>query len=188
MAFRKTVNGMALGQLLSLSLSSNEHFAAPATRSPTSRPSASLSKNLNYLLSAAVVSPRFRCLLLSDPVAALAAGYNGEKFQLTPAEYAAVTSLRVSTVRDFAAQLLRVLQCASEDAALYDTKPQSDLHFAEMATQSLDSTDEKPALLSRKQEADNSHSRHSAPSRHVRRSVAASDGHRGGHSAQGYGS
>ena len=185
MAFRKTVNGMALGQILSHSLSGNEHFSTPAMRSPVSRPRVSLSKSLNCLLSAAVVSPHFRCLLLSDPVAALAAGYNGEKFQLTQAEYAAVTSLRVSTVRDFAAQLLRMLQCADEDTPLYDTKSQSDLHFAEMATQSLDTTDEQPALLSRRQEADTSRSRR-APSRTVRRGVAASDGHRSGHSAQRY--
>ena len=134
MAFRKTVNGMALGQILSHSLSSNEHFSTPAMRSPVSRPRVSLSKSLNCLLSAAVVSPHFRCLLLSDPVAALAAGYNGEKFQLTQAEYAAVTSLRVSTVRDFAAQLLRVLHYATVDSAHYAAEAPSDFRFAKLAT------------------------------------------------------
>jgi hypothetical protein len=98
------------------------------------RSPASLSKNLNRLLSAAVVSPRFQRLLLSDPVAALAAGYNGENFQLTPAEYAAVTSLRVSTVRDFAAQLLRLLQYATGDSANYAPEAKSDFRFAKFAT------------------------------------------------------
>jgi len=96
---------MAMGQILSQTLSHNESVGTPVLRAP-----ASLSKNINRLVSAAVVSPLFRHLLFSDPVAALAAGYNGENFQLTPAEYAAVTSLQVTTVRDFAAQLLRLLQ------------------------------------------------------------------------------
>ena len=126
---------MVFGQILSQSLSRDEHFVAPAMRSLASPSPASLSKNLNRLLSAAVVSPRFRCLLLSDPIAALAAGYNGESFQLTPAEYAAVTSLRVGTVPDFAAQLLRMLQCATGDAVLCAPEAQADLRFAEFATQ-----------------------------------------------------
>lgn len=126
---------MALSQILSQSLSRNEHFVAQAIRPPVSHSPASLSKNLNRLLTAVVVSPRFRHLLLSDPVVALAAGYNGENFQLTPAEYAAVTSLRVSTVRDFAAQLLRMLQYATGDAALYAAEAQVDFRFAEVATQ-----------------------------------------------------
>jgi hypothetical protein len=151
-----------------------------------------LSKNLNRLLNAAVVNPRFRCLLLSDPVAALAAGYNGENFQLTPAEFAAVTSLRVSTVRDFATQLLHVFQCAGADAALCDTKAEVSHRFTEITAQSPDNSGEQPALLSRKPEADNAHSRHAAPSRLGRRSaaapgsVAATDGYRGGHSAHRY--
>src|SRR5690606_28666155 len=109
--FRKTVNGMALKQTLSQSLPGNERFVASVVRSPVS-----LSKNLNRLLSASVVSPWFQSLLLSDPAAALAAGYNGEDFELTPAEYAAVTSLRASTVRDFAAQLLHALRHITCDA------------------------------------------------------------------------
>ncbi len=105
---------MALGQVLSQSMSRNAHYVLPAKRAP-----ASLSSNLNRLLSAAVVSPRFRQLLLSDPSAALAAGYNGETFHLTLTEHAAVSSIRVGTVRDFAAQLLGKLQYASTDAPPY---------------------------------------------------------------------
>ncbi|MCC6457158.1 MAG: hypothetical protein IT328_19545 [Caldilineaceae bacterium] len=102
---------------------------------PPAHATPSLSKNLNRLLSAAVVSPRFRRLLLSDPVAALAAGYNGENFHLTPVEYAAVTSLHVSTVRDFAAQLLRMPQVSTAEAALYAPDAQADYRFAGAATQ-----------------------------------------------------
>lgn len=180
---------MALGQILSQSLSRNEHFTTPAMRSTASHSPAALSKSMSRLLSAAVVSPRFRCLLLSDPSAALAAGYNGENFQLTPAEYAVVTSLRVSSVRDFAAQLLQMLPVANEDTALCDRDAQADLHFAEMPTQPPDNTSDKPDLPSYRHEVDNSHNRHTtAPSRLARRSVAAAERYRGGHSTQRYGS
>jgi hypothetical protein len=121
---------MALGHILSQSLSRNEHFTAPAKHSPMP-----LSKNLNRLVCAAVVNPGFQGLLLSDPVAALAAGYNGENFQLTPAEYKAVTSLRVRTVNDFAAQLLNMLQHASADDTHYLREAQADFRYAEVATQ-----------------------------------------------------
>ena len=129
---------MALGRILSQSLTRNEHFTTPAMRAPATRPAGShsptsLSKNLNRLLSAAVVSPRFQRLLLTDPVAALSAGYNGENFQLTPVEYSAVTSLRVNNVRDFAAQLLRALSYATSDSARYTSEVQPDYHFAEVA-------------------------------------------------------
>lgn len=167
---------MALGQILSQSLSRNEHFVAPVTRAPVSHPPASLSKNLNRLLSAAVVSPQFRGLLLSDPVTALAAGYNGENFQLTPAEYAAVTSLRVGTIREFATQLLHLLQHAPE--------AQSERGFAEIAKQSHEYISEQSALHSCRQEIVKSHSPHTAPSRRTRLTVAANDGYRGGYSAQ----
>jgi hypothetical protein len=118
---------MALGQILSKSISRNERFEASTTRS-----SISLSKNINRLLSAAVVSPRFQQLLLNDPIAALALGYNGEKFHLTPAEYAAVTSLRVNSIRDFAAQLLRKAQQAATPEPAFVTEPQGELRLAEV--------------------------------------------------------
>jgi hypothetical protein len=131
---------MALGQILTQSLSRNEQHMTQAARSVASSAVSSvashspvaLSKNLNRLICAAVVSPRFRAILLSDPVAALAAGYNGENFQLTPAEYAAVTSLHVTTMRDFAAQLLRVMQSAAVEPARHEQDPRGDFHFAEI--------------------------------------------------------
>src|SRR4051794_18390542 len=110
---------MALGQIHLQSISKNENYASPATRS-----SVSLSNNVNRLLSALVVSPCFRRMLFSDPVAALAAGYNGERFQLSPAEYAAVTSLRVNSLSDFAAQLLRVLAEVTTEPAFCPTDSQ----------------------------------------------------------------
>ena len=118
---------MALGQILTRSLSRNERFEATTTRAP-----ASLSKNLNRLLSAAVVSPRFQQLLLTDPASALAKGYNGEEFHLTPPEYAAVTSLRVNSIRDFATQLLRKFHYVPLDGTPYIAESQVDFRRAEM--------------------------------------------------------
>lgn len=57
-------------------------------------------------MSAAVVSPRFRRQLLSDPVSALAAGYNGERFNLTSEEMRLVCSIQATTLRGFAVQLM----------------------------------------------------------------------------------
>lgn len=125
---------MALGQILTQSLSRNEYRKPPVVRSTASHSPSSLSKNLNRLISAAVVSPRFRALLLSDPVAALAAGYNGERFQLTPAEYAAVTSLRVTNVREFAAQLLRVLQYTAMEPNHSRQEARAEFQYAEIAS------------------------------------------------------
>jgi hypothetical protein len=125
---------MALGQILTHSISRSEQMVASAPRPPATHSPALLSKNVNRLVSAAIVSPRFRHLLLTDPVAALATGYNGEDFQLTPAEYAVITSLKVSTIRDFAAQLLRRLQYAAEDAALYATEGQTEFRLTEVGT------------------------------------------------------
>jgi hypothetical protein len=64
------------------------------------------SKELNRMLSAAVVSRRFRNLLLSDPEAALHSGYNGESFELSERERTAILAIQAGTLRDFAAQLM----------------------------------------------------------------------------------
>jgi hypothetical protein len=69
-------------------------------------PAGAYSKDLNRMLSAAVVSRRFRTLLLSDPQAALHGGYQGESFQLSESERNAVLAIRAGDLREFAAQLL----------------------------------------------------------------------------------
>ena len=97
-------------------------------------PGGTLSRNLNRLLSAAVVSPRFCQLLLSDPAAALAVGYNGETFQLTAAEYEAVTSLQADTIRDFAAKLLYMLQAAAGEVALYVPEAHAEFRLVNVGT------------------------------------------------------
>ena len=63
-------------------------------------------KELNRLLSAAVISNNFRNLLLSDPQRALATGYQGESFQLTEDDHNWLMSLRATNLVDLAVKLV----------------------------------------------------------------------------------
>lgn len=76
-----------------------------AASQPVNQPVAS-SREIDRLLTAAVVSRRFRQLLLADPLAALRSGYNGTDFRLTLDEINLVQSIHATTLPDFAAQLL----------------------------------------------------------------------------------
>lgn len=60
---------------------------------------------LDRLLAAAVVSPRFCRLLLEDPARALEEGYQGEEFLLSDQELALFQSIRADSLADFADQL-----------------------------------------------------------------------------------
>jgi hypothetical protein len=64
------------------------------------------SKEINRLLTAAVVNRKFCSLLLADPLQAVTSGYNGETFKLTPEEVQQIRAINASTLRDFALQLL----------------------------------------------------------------------------------
>jgi hypothetical protein len=73
--------------------------------------SGTYSKDLNRILTAAVVNRRFCHLLLTDPQAALHNGYNGESFHLSEREQQALLAVDAANLRDFAAQLIeRMLQ------------------------------------------------------------------------------
>lgn len=93
----------SLRQLLS---AAERPVRRPVRRQPPTR----FSESLNRLISAAVVSPRFCRQLLSDPSAALATGYNGERFHLTSEEMRLVCSIRATSLRTFAAQLVDFVQ------------------------------------------------------------------------------
>ncbi len=58
------------------------------------------------VLSAAVVSRRFRETLLSNPRQAIAAGYAGETFQLDEGEKTWMSSIHADTLAEFARQML----------------------------------------------------------------------------------
>ena len=66
----------------------------------------SIRSDLNKLIHAATIGARFRELLLTNPAAALDAGYEGESFHLTPKERELVLSIRASSLQDFATQLV----------------------------------------------------------------------------------
>jgi hypothetical protein len=63
------------------------------------------SSEINRLLAAGVVSSRFCALLLSNPAQAIAQGFSGEQFFLSPDEYNLVISMRCSSLQEFARQL-----------------------------------------------------------------------------------
>lgn len=64
------------------------------------------SKEISRLLTAAVVNGKFCRLLLSDPVRALAVGYNGESFNLTRAERERLYSIRATSLEELSRGLL----------------------------------------------------------------------------------
>lgn len=62
-------------------------------------------KGLNQLLSAATINDQFCSILLRDPAQALATGYFGYSFSLTPEERDLVMGIQVQRLEDFAAQI-----------------------------------------------------------------------------------
>ena len=81
----------------------------PGTSATTPYPTGKVSFNgeLSRLVTAAVVNQEFCNLLLTSPTVALSAGYHGESFHLTVEERELVTSIRASSLTDFATQLTR---------------------------------------------------------------------------------
>lgn len=64
-----------------------------------------VTREYGRILSAAVVSEQFRKLLLTNPGMALSAGFAGEKFQLNSEDRNRLTSIRATSLADFATQL-----------------------------------------------------------------------------------
>jgi len=73
-----------------------------------------MSRELNRLVTAAVVSKRFCELLLDDPAEAISAGYSGESFLLTAKELDLVLSIQAATLQEFVMQLLDLTQSGFE--------------------------------------------------------------------------
>lgn len=59
-------------------------------------------RDLNRLLTAAVVNKNFRTMLLADPRGALTAGYNGEAFFLKADEQDLILSIQATSLTEFA--------------------------------------------------------------------------------------
>lgn len=62
-------------------------------------------KELNKLLSAAIINPTFCQALLKDPTAAIENGYLGHRFGLTAEEVTLVSGIRAKELQDFAGQI-----------------------------------------------------------------------------------
>lgn len=63
-------------------------------------------KDLNRLITAAVVNQGFCNMLLANPERAVASGFNGEAFSLEREEQDLVTSIRATSLPEFAMQLV----------------------------------------------------------------------------------
>lgn len=63
------------------------------------------SQEYSRILTAAVISTQFRQLLLSNPGKAIAAGFGGEAFDLDNDDKNRLTSIRASSLAEFASQL-----------------------------------------------------------------------------------
>ncbi|RME08644.1 MAG: hypothetical protein D6803_00670 [Anaerolineae bacterium] len=74
---------------------------------------AAISPEVNRLLSAAVVSKRFRELLLRNPQKALEEGYLGHAFALNEDDRAMILSIRADTLADFALQIVQWCETAT---------------------------------------------------------------------------
>lgn len=77
----------------------------PKNSSQTSKAGMTSNAEINRLLSAAIISRRFRSMLLNDPAKAIAGGYFGEKFHISSKMAQQVTAIHASTLADFATQL-----------------------------------------------------------------------------------
>lgn len=64
---------------------------------------------VSSLIAAAVVDSTFRELLLADPEYALEKGYSGQFFYLSEEERRLVTSIRATSLSEFASQLVDCL-------------------------------------------------------------------------------
>jgi hypothetical protein len=67
-------------------------------------------REFSRILCAAVVNKSFCGRLLADPVKTVSMGYCGEKFQLKEHELRQIASIRVGSLADFAAELMKVTE------------------------------------------------------------------------------
>ena len=62
-------------------------------------------REYSRIMTAAVISERFRKLLLSNPGLAIKNGFNGEAFHLAVEESRRISAIRAATLADFARQM-----------------------------------------------------------------------------------
>jgi len=74
------------------------------------KPSTNLKRQLasseySRILSAAVINSHFRQMLLRDPLKAISNGYSGEQFDINSEEKVRLSTIRATSLADFATQL-----------------------------------------------------------------------------------
>jgi len=69
-------------------------------------------REINRMLSAAVINKRFEKLLLTNPGLAIANGYAGETFTFNEKAQMRISSIRAESLQDFARQLIQVQEPA----------------------------------------------------------------------------
>ena len=76
---------------------------------------ASRSDSISHLLSVAVVSKKFRSLLLTDPERAIDEGHRGEQFHLTPADRKRILITHARSLEELAAKLIQTTDEQAEE-------------------------------------------------------------------------
>jgi hypothetical protein len=71
-------------------------------------------KDLNRLITAAVINKEFCNMLLTNPERAVASGFNGESFALETEEQNLVKSIRAASLPEFAMQLANLQESKSD--------------------------------------------------------------------------
>ena len=62
-------------------------------------------REYSRIMTAAVISERFRKLLLANPEMAIKSGFNGEAFHLAAEESRRISAIKAATLADFARQM-----------------------------------------------------------------------------------
>ena len=70
-------------------------------------------REYSRIMTAAVVSERFRKLLLANPEMAIKSGFNGEAFHLALEESRRISAIKAATLADFARQMNGYQQAAA---------------------------------------------------------------------------
>jgi len=84
---------------------------------PTLSEDTATQREINRMLTAAVVNKRFEKLLLTNPGLAIANGYAGETFNFNEKAQLRIAAIRAESLQDFARQLIQVQEPAFTSVA-----------------------------------------------------------------------
>jgi hypothetical protein len=96
---------------------------SPVTQVSTQLDFSASNEELNRLLCAAVVSKSFRSMLVANPEIAAKTGYQGETFNLSDEDRCWLSSVRPTSLVDFAANLVNYQQNGQENRVTLPMEP-----------------------------------------------------------------